>query len=549
MSNRTLFLRWFAAVFSMMFLTACMSNLFDARSGKVAVTVKWPQKSAYSVKAIPETTARITLTIVGEGLDAGPIQKDFTPSADESREITEVPIGPKALTAIAYDDKGTETARGQVTVVVRPNAITDARLVLETTIDFPIGSTPPSPDPSGSPGVPTPPPSLGPDFIVRTIGGDGQAGSTDGYASMNGRFKFPQALAYDAERNWLYIADTDFKLIRKYDVKSTLLTTVAGQAPAVASVDETAPVPALGAAAIGTPSGLAVGPDGRIYFSDLDTHSIRRVNADGTVTTVAGRGQPGPAKENVGAFEATFYYPTAIAFDANGALYVADQFNHKIRRLSTRGTITTIAGTGEAGDSGDGGPAVEARINFPTAMALDPKGEYLYVAEAEGHKVRRIHLATSLITTVAGTGAEGVGGENGPATAAQLGLPLALAFDRDGELLIAEGWAAKLGPDPKISFTNRVLKVKADGTLVRLAGPKVGNYGFGGDGGDALKATFNNPAGIAVDSDGLIYVADSYNNRLRALVRTLAPAPSPAPSALPSAEPTPAPSASPTAGP
>jgi sugar lactone lactonase YvrE len=540
MSNRTLFMRWFAAVFSMMFLTACMSNLFDARSGKVAVTVKWPAKSGFRVQAIPETTARITLTIVGEGLDAGPIQKDFTPSADESREITEVPIGPKALTAVAYDDKGTETARGQVTVVVRPNAITDARLVLEAgTIDIPIGSTPPSPNPGESPvAPPSALPSAGPDFIVRTVAGDGRAGATDGYASIDGRFKYPQALAYDAKNDWLFIADTEFKLIRKYDVKTTVLTTVAGQAPA----DESA-VPALGGAALGTPSGLAIGPDGRVYFSDLDTHSIRRLNADGTVSTVAGSGRPGPAKENVTAFEASFYYPVAIAFDANGALYVADQFNHKIRRLSPRGTITTIAGTGEAGDSGDGGPAVEARINFPTALALDPKGEYLYVAEAEGHKVRRIHLATSLITTVAGTGAEGVAGENGPATAAQLGLPLALTFDVDGALLIAEGWAAKLGPDTKVSFTNRVLKVKADGTLVRLAGPKVGNYGFSGDGDDALKAVFNNPAGIAVDATGLIYVADSYNNRIRALQRGVAPAPAP------TAEPSPAPEATPTAAP
>lgn len=541
MSNRTIFLRWFAAVFSLMFLTACMSNLFDARSGKVAVTVKWPAKSGFRVQAIPETTARITLTIVGEGLDAGPIQKDFTPSADESREITEVPIGPKALTAVAYDDKGTETARGQVTVVVRPNAITDARLVLEAgTIDIPIGSTPPSPNPGESPvAPPSATPSVGPDFIVRTVAGDGRAGATDGYASVDGRFKYPQALAYDAANNWLFIADTEFKLIRKYDVKTTVLTTVAGQAPA----DEATAVPALGAAALGTPSGLAIGPDGRVYFSDLDTHSIRRINADGTVSTVAGSGRPGPAKENVSAFEASFYYPVAIAFDPTGALYVADQFNHKIRRLSPRGTISTIAGTGEAGDSGDGGPAVEARINFPTAMAFDPKGEYLYFAEAEGHKVRRIHLATSLITTVAGTGAEGVAGENGPATAAQLGLPLALTFDADGALLIAEGWAAKLGPDTKVSFTNRVLKVKADGTLVRLAGLKVGNYGFAGDGNDALKATFNNPAGIAVDADGLIYVADSYNNRIRALQRGVAP--SPTPSAAPTAEPTPAPTAAP----
>lgn len=549
MSNRTIFLRWFAAVFSLMFLTACMSNLFDARSGKVAVTVKWPAKSGFRVQAIPETTARITLTIVGEGLDAGPIQKDFTPSADESREITEVPIGPKALTAVAYDDKGTETARGQVTVVVRPNAITDARLVLEAgTIDIPIGSTPPSPNPGESPVAPSPSPL--PDFVVRTVAGDGTAGAIDGYASVDGRFKYPQALAYDADRDWIYIADTEFKLIRKYDVKTTVLTTVAGRAPAGDSADGAA-VPALGPMAMGTPSSLAIGPDGRVYFSDLDTHSIRRVNADGTLSTVAGVGQPGPSKENVSAFDASFYYPSAIVFDANGTLYIADQLNQRIRRLSSRGTISTIAGTGEAGYSGDGGPAVEARLNYPTAMALDPKGEYLYVAEAEGHRIRRIHLNTGLITTVVGSGEEGVVGENGPATEAQIGLPGALTFTANGELLIAEGWQIRVGPTKRVSLSNRVLKVTNDGKLVRIAGLRIGNYGFAGDGGDALKATFNNPAGLAVDAAGIIYVADMYNNRIRALQGGLVPAPEPepTPSAAPTAVPTSAPIATPTAAP
>ena len=145
-------MRWFATVFSMIFLTACMSNLFDARSGKVAVTVKWPAKTGYAILAIPENTARIALTIVGEGLDAGPLVKEFTPSADETREITEVPIGPKALTAVAYDEAGLELARGHATVIVRPNAITDARLVLAASaIEIPIGNATPSPDPNGVP--------------------------------------------------------------------------------------------------------------------------------------------------------------------------------------------------------------------------------------------------------------------------------------------------------------------------------------------------------------------------------------------------------------
>jgi sugar lactone lactonase YvrE len=537
MSNRTIFLRWFATVFSMLLLTACMADLFDPHDGKLAVTVKWPQKAGYQIQAIPEGTVRIALTIVGEGLDT-PLKTEFTPQGqDTSSEIKEVPIGPKALTAVAYDEQGHQTADGSVTVVVQPNKITTAVLTLDKTeIQIPVVNVSPGPSPSGSP---APSPSPVPDLTIQTVAGDGRPGAVDGYATIDARLKYPKALAYDAAKNVLYIADTNYKLIRKYDVKSTLLTTVAGTAPATEASPSASTAPLFGSS-FGTPAGMAVGPDGNLYFADLDYHVIRRLNPNGSVTTVAGAGKPGPAKENVTALEASFYYPVAVAFDNGGAMYVADQFNQKIRRLSTKGSITTIAGTGEAGDAGDGGPGVEAQLNYPTAIALDPKGDYLYIAEAMSHRVRRLHLATGVITPVAGTGKEGISGEGGPALQAQLGLPLALTFDKDGNLLIAEGWTVGLGPEDKISFTNRLLKVTADGKLVRIAGQKLANYGFGGDGEDALKAVFNDPAGLAVDADGAIYISDCYNNRIRALKHGLQPG-------LPSPEPTPSPLPTPAA--
>lgn len=541
MTNQARFMRLFtAATASTVLLSACMvGDLIAPNRGKLAVEVKWPQKSTYTVQAIPEGTVKVELTIVGEGLDAGPLKETITPDNEAtSKDIIDVPIGPKALTAIAYDADGKQTASAQTTIVVAPNKITPARLVLEgVTIVVPVQS--PSPGPTGSP-VATPTPSLGPDFVIRTVAGDGTAGATNGYASIDGRFRYPQSMVYDAAKNVIYIADTANRLIRKYDVKTTLLTTVVGTAPVGDASPP--PVPSLSGSQVGTPGGLAIGPEGLLYFTDLDAHVVRRLNADGTLSVVAGSGGAGPAKENVSQFEASFYYPVALAFDPNGALYIADQFNHKIRRFSTRGQITTIAGTGVAGAAGDGGPAVEAQLNFPTAMTFDPKGEYLYVVEALSRRIRRIHIATGVITPVAGNGTQGVKGEGGPALQAQLDLPQALAFDKEGRLLVAEGWALDLGPQnsDEVGASNRVLRVEPDGKLVRIAGQRLGNYGFAGDGQDALQATLNRPAGLAVDAAGLIYIADCYNNRIRALVPG-----QPAPLPTASASPAPAPSASP----
>lgn len=538
MSNRNLFMRWFATVFSMIMLTACMADLLDARQGKLAVKVQWPQKSGYTLKAIPEGTVRIALTVVGQGLDT-PLTTELTPGSGEtSSQIKEVPIGPKALTAVAYDAQGNQTADGTATVVVEPNKITTAVLTLDKG-QLPIDiQNSPVPLPSGQAAA-SPSPSPVPDLTIQTVVGDGTPGATDAYGILGARLKYPKGLAYDAKKNVLYIADTTYKLIRKYDVKTTLVTTVAGTAPATEASPTSSAAPALFGSTLGTPGGMAVGPDGNLYFADVDYHVIRRLNPDGSIVTVAGAGKPGPARENVTALEAAFYYPVAVTFDANGAMYIADQFNQKIRRLSVKGSVTTIAGTGEAGDAGDGGPGVEAQLNYPTAIALDPKGEYLYIAEALGHRVRRLHLATGIVTPVAGTGKEGIAGEDGPAMQAQLGFPVALAFDKAGNLLIAEAWMVDLGPESKTSFTNRVLKVSADGKLVRIAGPKITNYGFGGDGGDALKATLNGPSGLAVDNDGAIYLSDTFNNRVRALKHGLQPGVP----VQPSFEPSPSPAA------
>lgn len=529
MSNRTFFVRWFAALLIMFLGTACVQDLFNPNRGKVAISVKWPQKSGYSVQAIPLETERIEVTIQGEGIPDGVPMKSppLTPNNTEETgtKFIEVPIGPKVIQAIAYGPKDTMIAQGYTAVDVKPNAITEARVVLQgTEITVPV-------DPKGSPAPgtsPLPTPSVAPpEYAIDTLSGSGLEGAVDSGDPKSARFHWPQSLAYDARRQAIYVADTGNRLIRRYDLRTGAVTTVAGQTPSTDSSPspKATAAPALLGSSIGTPSGLAVGLDGALYFSDRDNHVIRKLSPDGTIVIVAGNGKAGDV-DSADPTTASFYYPGALAFDANGTLYVADYLNHKIRRVSRLGNVTTLAGTALESSGGDGGPAAEAALQFPTALAVDAKSEYLYFAEGKSPRVRRIHLSTGVISTVAGKGIAITDGENGPALEAGIALPLGLAFTSAGELVIVEGWAFKQGPEPLLGMTSRVLKLTADGKLVRIAGQRYKAYGFKGDGGDATVAELNNPAGVAVDGEGRVIVADSYNNRLRVLTKPVAASPS-----------------------
>jgi sugar lactone lactonase YvrE len=227
---------------------------------------------------------------------------------------------------------------------------------------------------------------------------------------------------------------------------------------------------------------------------------------------------------------------------------VADQLNNRVRVIDLLAggfPVTTLAGTGAGGSTGDAGPADKATLDLPTAVAVSPTGAVVYVAEGKGLRVRRITLATSTIDTAAGTGASGTAGEGGPSLKAQLSLPLDLAFDGAGNLLIADGWAGHLGNGT--AFVNgsasRILRLQ-DGNLVRIAGELKRAYGFSGDGLAPTQAELNNPSGMAFDAQGVMYIADTYNQRIRAIV--VPPPPSPTPPPAPTPTPTPAPSQAPS---
>jgi sugar lactone lactonase YvrE len=262
----------------------------------------------------------------------------------------------------------------------------------------------------------------------------------------------------------------------------------------------------------------------------------------GTIHTVAGIGSYGDSGDDGPATLAELSYPKGIAFDAVGNLYISDQRNHRVRKIGGDGIIRTVAGTGGPGFSGDGGPTLQARMNFATFLAFDLEGN-LFVSDTGNTRVRRIS-SDGTITTVAGRGGpqfQSASGDGGPAINARLSEPLALAVNATGVLYLADMGAnqvrrvdrdgiittvARLSSPTGVAvdaagnlfvaqvFNHRVVKIAPDGTLTTVAG-KNGKGGFSGDGGPAVSATLNNPFQVTVDSAGNLFIADWGNYRVR----------------------------------
>jgi sugar lactone lactonase YvrE len=255
------------------------------------------------------------------------------------------------------------------------------------------------------------------------------------------------------------------------------------------------------------PSATVFDAAGNLFFVETGNHVVRKLSSAGIVTTVAGNGVEGFAGDNGPATAAQLDSPAGLALDSAGDLFIADSHNHRIREVSSAtGTITTIAGIGAPGFSGDGGPATAATLDLPTALALDVAGN-VYVADSNNHRVRRIASATGVIATVAGNGIEAFAGDNGPATSASIDSPNGLALDSAGNLYIAD------------THNGRLRQVSSStGLISTVAGAGVvgGNVqSFGGDNGPATAAGLALPRGLTMDSADNLYFADSANHRIR----------------------------------
>jgi len=255
-------------------------------------------------------------------------------------------------------------------------------------------------------------------------------------------------------------------------------------------------------AQIDNPFGVTRGPDGAIYFCEYTGQRIRKVTPDGIIHTVAGSGQKGYSGDGGPALQATFNLPHELRFDAAGDLYIVDMTNHAVRKVAMKtGIITTLAGNGQAGYSGDGGPAAKAQFKQPHSIQFGPDGS-LYVCDIGNNVIRKIDMKTGTISTFAGTGKPGPTPDGAAIEGTPLKGPRSLDFDKAGNLWLCtrEG--------------NQVFKFDlAEGKIQHIAGN--GKKGLDGNGGPAKDATLSGPKGITIDAEGNAWLADCESHTIR----------------------------------
>jgi len=334
----------------------------------------------------------------------------------------------------------------------------------------------------GPSGVLNPMSEMGGGFAWITLTGYADSGGTVASAGANGTL-----VIQPTPPEPVYISDNQNNRIRVLDT-SGVISTAAGNGTGGFSGDTGFATNAE----LHAPYGVALDGLGNIYVADTLNNRIREINTSGIITTIAGTGAAGYGGDGAAAIFATLNHPTGIAADEYGNLYIADEYNNRIRKIDVTGKITTVAGNGTVGNGGDGGSATSAQLYYPTGVAVDGNGTF-YIADSNNQRVRKVAAGT--ISTVAGNGNVGYNCNNGTATSVGLHTPYGVAVDSIGDLFIAD-------------YGNQCIrKVDTWGNITTVAGNGIASYG--GDGGPATLAELNYPTGVAVD------VADYVNNRVR----------------------------------
>jgi len=339
-----------------------------------------------------------------------------------------------------------------------------------------------------------PAPSAATDTIS-TVAGNGAPGYDGEYlVAVSTTLDTPVDVDFDA-RGRALIIDWNNHRVRALEADGTLVT-------AIGTGEELFGEPNLMAHdfPVHHPLDLLVTPEGEWIIAGYHDPRVLRVDTAGRVRVLAGFGAQGDAGDGGAATLAFLDAPAAVARGARGETYVADELEHRLRKISADGTIEAFAGTRIRGYSGDGGPAREAQLDGPLCIAEDRKTGDVYICDTGNHAIRRVD-PQGVIHTVAGNGRPGFGGDGGPASAAQLYRPIDLVLLDDGAYLVVD------------SENHRIRRVRADGIIETVVGTSTG--AFAGDGGPASKAALHTPWGIAVDAAGRLWIADSGNHRVR----------------------------------
>ncbi len=333
--------------------------------------------------------------------------------------------------------------------------------------------------------------------IITTVAGNGTAGfSGDGGQATAAELNWPFDVANDAAGNF-YVADALNYRVRKVNAAG-VISTFAGTGTSGYNGDNIAAT----AANLSLVTGVSTDAAGNVYIADFTNSRVRKVNAAGIITTVAGNGTFGFSGDGGQATAAGLYFPVNVTFDGAGNMYISDYVNYRVRKVTAAGIISTIAGNGTAGFSGDGGQATAAEINCVSFVATDAAGN-IYLSDDQNNRIRKI-TAAGVISTIAGTGTGGYNGDGIQATSAEVFFSTGnggSALDLAGNMYVGD------------YGNNRIRQINAAGVITTIGGN--GIAGFSGDGGPATAAELKFPFGISIDGGGNIYIADEENSRIR----------------------------------